>query len=63
MMLDADGAVGGPSSVYRVLKEAGRLDRHAPKPSSKGQGLRQPLRPHEHGHGAVSYLNRAGTLS
>ena len=62
MMIDADVAVCSPSSVYRVLKEAGRLDRHTPKPSSKGKGFVQPLRPHEHWHVDVSYLNIAGTF-
>ncbi|HTU88630.1 MAG TPA: hypothetical protein VMF69_00900 [Gemmataceae bacterium] len=36
MMLDHDVAACSPSSVYRVLKGAGLLDRHTPKPSSKG---------------------------
>jgi transposase InsO family protein len=62
MMLDADVAACSPASVYRVLKEAGRLDRHSPKPSSKGTGFVQPLRPHEHWHVDVSYINIAGTF-
>ena len=62
MMLDADIAACSPSSVYRVLKDAGRLDRHNPKPSSKGKGFVQPLRPHEHWHVDVSYINIAGTF-
>jgi putative transposase len=62
MMLDADLVACSPSSVYRVLKEAGLLDRHHPKPSSKGKGFVQPLRPHEHWHVDVSYLNIAGTF-
>jgi transposase InsO family protein len=62
MMIDADIAVCSPSSVYRVLKAAGRLDRHRPKASSKGTGFVQPLRPHEHWHVDVSYINIAGTF-
>jgi len=62
MMIDADVAACSPSSVYRVLKDAGRLDRHTPKPSSKGKGFVQPLRPHEHWHVDVSYINIAGTF-
>lgn len=62
MMLDADVVACSPSSVYRVLQEAGLLDRHTPKSSSKGQGFIQPLRPHEHWHVDVSYLNIAGTF-
>jgi putative transposase len=62
MMLDADVVACSPASVYRVLKEGGRLDRHNSKPSSKGKGFVQPLAPHEHWHVEVSYLNIAGTF-
>jgi putative transposase len=62
MMLDQDVAACSPSSVYRVLKDAGLLDRHTPQSSSKGKGFVQPLRPHEHWHVDVSYLNIAGTF-
>jgi len=62
MMLDQDVVACSPSSVYRVLKEAGLLDRHTPKSSSKGKGFVQPLRPHEHWHVDVSYINIAGTF-
>jgi transposase InsO family protein len=50
------------SSVYRVLKTAGKLAPRAGAPSRKGTGFVQPLRPHEHWHVAVSYLNVAGTF-
>jgi putative transposase len=62
MMLDADVAAVSPSSVYRVLKEAGVLATHHTKPSKKGTGFVQPLQPHEHWHVDVSYLNIAGTF-
>jgi putative transposase len=62
MMLDANVVACSPSSVYRVLKAAGLLDRHNRKPSSKGKGFVQPLRPHEHWHVDVSYLNLGGTF-
>jgi putative transposase len=62
MMLDANVAAVSPSSVYRVLKAAGVLERHNSKPSLKGTGFVQPLRPHEHWHVDVSYLNIAGTF-
>jgi putative transposase len=62
MMLDANVVACSPSSVYRVLKGAGLLDRHNSKPSSKGKGFVQPLRPHEHWHVDVSYLNIGGTF-
>ena len=62
MMLDADVVACSPSSVYRVLKEAGLLEKHNTKPSLKGTGFVQPLKPHEHWHVDVAYLNIAGTF-
>jgi transposase InsO family protein len=62
MMLDADVVAVSPSSVYRVLKDAGLMQRHDSKPSLKGKGFQQPLRPHEHWHVDVSYINVAGTF-
>jgi putative transposase len=62
MMLDQDVAACSPATVYRVLSAAGLLERHNSKPSSKGKGFVQPLRPHEHWHVDVSYLNLAGTF-
>jgi len=62
MMLDADSVACSPASVYRVLKGAGLLEKHNTKPSSKGKGFVQPLKPHEHWHVDVSYLNIAGTF-
>jgi putative transposase len=62
MMLDDDVVAASPSSVYRVLKQAGRLDRKWRKTSRKGTGFVQPLRPHEHWHIDVSYINIGGTF-
>lgn len=62
MMLDQDVVALSPSSVYRVLREAGRLSRSGPKPSSKGSGFVQPTRAHEHWHIDISYLNLCGTF-
>jgi len=62
MMLDADLVAVSPSSVYRVLKAAGRLSRWNGKPSRKGTGFEQPLKPHEHWHVDVSYINVGGTF-
>ena len=62
MMLDADVVAVSPSSVYRVLRAAGKLAPRGGKPSKKGQGFEQPLRPHEHWHIDVSYLNVCGTF-
>ncbi len=39
MMLDADVVAVSPSSVYRVLKKAGMLQKWNKKGSSKGKGL------------------------
>jgi transposase InsO family protein len=62
MMLDDDVVAVSPSSVYRVLKAAGRLDRHRWAPSKKGTGFVQPDGPHKHWHVDISYLNLAGTF-
>src|SRR5438874_447271 len=62
MMLDADVAAASPTSVWRVLHQAGLLARVNGKPSRKGTGFVQPERPHQHWHVDVSYLNIAGTF-
>jgi putative transposase len=62
MMLDADVVAVSPATVYRVLSQAGRLGRRWAKPSKKGTGFVQPLRPHQHWHIDISYLNIAGTF-
>jgi len=62
MMLDADVAAASPSTVYRVLSESGLLRRWNPKASKKGQGFEQPLRPHEHWHTDISFINLCGTF-
>jgi transposase InsO family protein len=62
MMLDRNVVAVSPTSVYRVLKQAGRLQRWNRKPSRKGTGFIQPLAPHEHWHVDVSYLNVSGTF-
>ncbi len=61
-MLDADVVAVSPSSVYRVLKGAGLLQRQRGATSTKGTGFRSPDGPHEHWHIDVSYLNIAGTF-
>jgi putative transposase len=62
MMLDADVVAVGPTSVWRVLGEAGLLRRWNGKPSLKGTGFVQPLLPHEHWHVDVTYINVCGTF-
>jgi transposase InsO family protein len=62
MMLDADVVAASPSSVYRVLRKAGRLGRRPTNSSLKGKGFTQPTGPHRHWHIDVSYLNICGTF-
>jgi transposase InsO family protein len=61
MMLDRDIVAVSPSSVWRVLSQAGLLGR-ANQPSLKGKGFQQPLKAHEHWHVDVSYINISGTF-
>ncbi len=42
MMIDADAVAVSPSSVYRVLHEAGRLSKFSGRPSKKGLVLSNP---------------------
>src|ERR1700736_2997068 len=62
MMLDADVVAGSPSSVWRVLSQAGCLSSWKGKPSKKGTGFQQPLERHQHWHIDVSYINVSGTF-
>lgn len=62
MMLDQDVVAVSPSTTYRVLKAAGRLDRWNRTPSKKGTGFNQPSAPHRHWHMDIAYLNIAGTF-
>ena len=62
MMMDADIVAVSPSSVYRVLRDADLLRRWNRKASKKGDGFHQPLKPHEHWHIDISYLNICGTF-
>jgi transposase InsO family protein len=62
MMLDAEVVAVSPSSVWRVLSQAGRLRKWPPQPSRKGTGFEQPPQPHQHWHVDVSYINVAGTF-
>jgi putative transposase len=62
MMLDRDVVAVSPASTYRVLSAAGLLDQWNGKPSHKGTGFVQPLRPHQHWHVDIAYLNLAGTF-
>ena len=62
MMMDDDIVAVSPSSVYRVLNRNGLLNRWNSKPSKKGTGFTQPLKPHEHWHIDISYINICGTF-
>ena len=62
MMLDKDVVAVSPSSVYRVLSVAALLQRWNGKATKKGTGFVQPLRPHEHWHIDISYVNLFGTF-
>lgn len=62
MMLDRDVVATSPSSVYRVLRNAGLLDRAPTGSSLKGTGFVQPKAPHKHWHCDMAYLNIAGTF-
>jgi len=62
MMLDQNIVAVSPSSTWRVLTKAGMLQKWNKKLSLKGTGFIQPLRPHEHWHVDISYLNIHGTF-
>jgi len=62
MMIDADVVAVSPSSVFRVLRDAGRLGFFPRHPSKKGTGFQQPLAPHEHWHIDIAYINIHGTF-
>lgn len=62
MMLDADIVAVSPSSVWRVLSQAGLLSKWKGKASKKGTGFEQPPASHQHWHIDVSYINISGTF-
>lgn len=62
MMLDHDIVAVSPSSTWRILSQAGLLQKWNSKKSLKGTGFVQPLKPHEHWHVDVSYINICGTF-
>jgi transposase InsO family protein len=62
MMLDQDVVAVSPSTVYRVLQEAGLMEKWNRKDSKKGLGFEQPQAPHEHWHVDFTYVNISGTF-
>ncbi len=62
-MLDQNIVAVHPSSVYRILKKAGLLNKwNTNKKSMKGKGFHQPDYPHKHWHIDIKYLNFNGTF-
>lgn len=62
MMLDQDVVAVSPSTVYRVLCEAGLMGKRTGKTASKGQGFKQPKKAHAHWHVDIAYVNLHGTF-
>ena len=62
MLMDANLVAASPATVYRVLQAAGCFERWNRVESRKGQGFQQPLKPHEHWHVDISYVNVRGTF-
>jgi len=62
-MLDLNIAAVHPSSVYRILKKAGLLNKwNTSKKNLRGSGFKQPDYPHKHWHVDIKYLNFNGTF-
>lgn len=62
-MLDLNIVAVHPSSVYRILKKAGLLNKwNTNKKNMKGKGFHQPDYPHKHWHVDIKYLNFNGTF-
>lgn len=62
MMIDKNVVAVSPTTVYRVLHNAGVLDRWNRKTSNKGGGFQQPAKPHDHWHVDMAYINVSGTF-
>jgi len=62
MMLDENIVAASPTSVFRILKNAGLIGGESKKPSLKGTGFNQPDAPHKHWHVDISYVNLSGTF-
>jgi putative transposase len=62
-MLDLNIVAASPSSVYRILKRAGLLNKwNTNKSGRKGNGFKQPDYPHKHWHVDIKYLNFNGSF-
>ena len=61
-MIDADVVYASPSSVYRVLRDAGLLAKFIAVENRKGTGYVQPTAPHQEWHTDLTYVNVCGTF-
>lgn len=62
MMLDENVVAVSPSSIYRVLFNAGLLLKKWRHQKAKGSGFNQPAKPHQHWHLDISFINFKGTF-
>ncbi|MEM9368912.1 MAG: hypothetical protein AAGD07_23210 [Planctomycetota bacterium] len=62
MMLDEDIVAVALSTVYRVLKSKGRLDRKSNEALQNVNGFKNPLKAHQHWRMDTSYIDAAGTF-
>lgn len=63
MGIDENAFAVAPTTVYRILKKAGLLNRwHGNRSSSKGLGYVQPTAPHQEWHTDIKYVNYHGTF-
>lgn len=60
--MDADVVAASPATVYRVLAKEGLIGVRNVRPSKKGTGFEQPLKPHDDWHIDISYINCGGTF-
>jgi putative transposase len=62
-MIDLNIVAASPSSVYRILKKAGLLNKwNTNKRNLRGTGFKQPSGPHRHWHTDIKYLNFNGSF-
>lgn len=61
-MIDKNVCAVSPSSVWRVLRNAGLLNKWNAKPSKKGTGFIQPTYVHQEWHTDIKYVNYRGTF-
>ena len=63
MMLDENIAAVSPTSTYRILFNAGLLNKwNTVSSSKKGSGFEQPEKIHQHWHIDIKYVNYKGTF-